>query len=205
MIPMSDVRRIGKRTLAAMATRSILLVLLYLLCLLPAIHNNGLPWSGVGLSCLSLLITGLAVERWIARIRRDVQETQQKNVQLSEELRQAIEDLNHARSSFEEKQTADRASLLRVRHDLIGPIGSITGFVQLLRDGGHSLSPRQLGFVENIERSVGNLLRVIGPMADEQDPPEPLKKPVVSCQSINPADEPRHVRTWIKTDSWSPR
>jgi signal transduction histidine kinase len=204
-IPISEARRIGLRTLAARIARPILLVPFCLLCLLLALFNSGLSQSGVGLSCIAFLIASLAALRWIQRIRRQVQQTQQKNGELSDELRRMIDDLNVARQSLEEKQLADRAAILRVRHDLIGPIGSITGFLQLLQDERYPLNPRQLGFIENIDRSVGNLLRVIGEMEEEQEAPEPLKKPVVSCRSIDSANQQRQTRSWINNDTGSPR
>jgi signal transduction histidine kinase len=167
--------------------------------------NSGLSRSGAALACIISLIPCLVALRWIQRIRHQVRKTQQKNVELSDELQRMIDDLKDAQRSLEEKQLADRDAILRVRHDLIGPIGSITGFLQLLRDERYPLSSRQLGFIENIDRSVGSLLRVIGAMEDEQEPPEPLKKPVVSCRSIDSANEPGQIRSWIKSDRWSPR
>ena len=206
-IPISEARRSGLRTLAAKIARPILLVPFCLLCLLLALFSSGLSRTGVGLSCIVFLITSLAALLWIQQFRRQVQQTQQKSGELSDELRRMIDDLNLARRSLEEKQLADRAAILRVRHDLIGPIGSIAGFLQLLRDERYPLSPRQLGFIENIDRSVGNLLRVVGEMEEEQEQeaPEPLKKPVVSCRSIDSANQQRQTRSWINSDTGSPR
>jgi signal transduction histidine kinase len=188
-ILVSEARLSGLRTLGAEIAKPILVVPFCLLCLLLALSNSGLSRNGFGLSSIVFLITGLAALRWMQRIRRQIRQTQLKNVELSDELGRMIDDLNRAQRSIEEKQLADRAAILRIRHDLLGPIGSISGFLQLLRDERYPLSSRQLEFVQNIDRSVSTLLRVISTMEEEQEVQGLLKKPVVSCRSIDCSNE----------------
>ena len=184
-----------------MIAGSTLLVVFCLLCLLPARSNSGPSWRVIRPSCFVFLVTALAALRWIQGIRHETRKIQQTNSELSAQITRMIDDSNAARRGIEKKQLTDRATMLRVRHDLIGPIGSIAGFLQLLRDERYPLTQRHLAFIDNIDCSVGNLWRVIGGM-EEETPPELLKKPAVSCQSIDSANE-RTARSWIESDTWT--
>lgn len=170
---------------------------LCLLCLIPAILYTALWRNAIGLFASLVLIIALALVHWILRMRNSMHLAQQNSELLCAELGRTIEDLNSARETIDENHRANHASMSRLRHDLIGPIGSIDGFLQLLQDGEPPLSPRRLAFIENIERSIQNLVKVAGRLEQKPDTGEPPKKPAVSCQSMNPANENSGVRTWI--------
>jgi len=123
---------------------------------------------GAGLSFVVIVTATVILTGWIVRTRASVRDALQQNQLISAQLKAMANRLNLASAKLEEAQATHIPLTTRFRHDLIGPLGSISGFLELLRDGRHGeLNARQLIYVQNIELSVGTLFRVAEQIAEQ--------------------------------------
>jgi signal transduction histidine kinase len=133
---------------------------------------------GASLSVVVVLTSGAILTNWVLRTHARLRNAHQQTAMLSERLEGMAGTLNLASAMLEEERSTHRALTCQVRHDLISPLGSISGFLELLRDCKHGeLSARQLSFVQNMERSVGSLLKVAEQMAEETSVAATQRKP----------------------------
>jgi signal transduction histidine kinase len=86
---------------------------------------------------------------------------QEENAQLSERLSAALEKIELlSRVQLLEGQRMD--FFRRFRHDCVSPLGSISGFLDLLQDSQYGeLNSRQRGYVQNLQRSTQSLLLLV--------------------------------------------
>jgi signal transduction histidine kinase len=133
---------------------------------------------GASLSVVVVLTSAAILTNRVLRTHARLRNALQKIALLSDRLEGMASTLNLASAMLEEEQSTHRALTSRVRHDLISPLGSISGFLELLRDRKHGeLSARQLSFVQNMERSVGTLLRVADQMVEQTSVAGTQRKP----------------------------
>ena len=117
-------------------------------------RETEIEWDG---STFSLLLTPVAEDGYVNVYGRDVSE----HKAAEEKLRQAKE----------AAELADRAKgdiLANMSHEMRTPLNAIIGFSEVMRSGvfGALGDPRYLGYVEDIHRSGGQLLDLIGTVLD---------------------------------------
>ncbi|MBI4873342.1 MAG: hypothetical protein HY822_01775 [Acidobacteria bacterium] len=72
----------------------------------------------------------------------------------------------HLRSALAERDEARRRLLSRLRHDLVGPINTFSGFLELLSEERVGpLNPVQRNYVEHMLHAVGRALELIDAVA----------------------------------------
>lgn len=152
--------------------RLLLIVSIGLSCALGFLLYLGLRTTrsaiGMDLSLVVILPSAAILTRWILRTRARFGDALRQIALLSERLEGTANSSDLASAKLEEAQATHSALMNRLRHDLISPLGSISGFLELLRDGRHGeLNARQLRFVQNMERSVGTVLTVAEQMAEQ--------------------------------------
>jgi len=107
-----------------------------------------------------LLVVGAGL--WIRHLYAVRRNVVRENERLAEQLGSTIERLNLLSAGVQELEGKHRELFSRFRHDCMNPLGSIKGFVALLRDPHFGeLNDRQRRCVENIERSSEGLLNLV--------------------------------------------
>jgi len=157
--------------------------------------GGGEPRSaiGVGLSVIVFLTPTAILTSWILRTRASLRYALQQIAVLYKQLEAMANSLNLASARLEEAQATHRALTSRFRHDLISPLGSISGFLELFRDGKHGvLDARQLSFVQNMERSVGTLLKLAEHTSVAMAQREPAAK--ASAELLRELKNPEQLR-----------
>ena len=85
----------------------------------------------------------------------------EENEQLSGRLSAALEELDRL-SRVQELEAQHQESFRRFRHDCMSPLGSISGFLELLQDSEcGELNSRQRRYVQSLERSTQSLLMLV--------------------------------------------
>jgi signal transduction histidine kinase len=94
---------------------------------------------------------------------------------LDAELRARQERINILEKELDAARSERAAALGRFRHDLIGPLGELSGFLDLLQEGaGGDLHPLQEVYLESMRESLTKVLSVVKPSSSQQYGLSPL-------------------------------